>query len=35
VTNDGVLKDFGASDPPEEDCTAIVIDLHGPFTAGP
>lgn len=29
------LKDFGASDPPGDDCTAIVIDLHGPFSAGP
>jgi sigma-B regulation protein RsbU (phosphoserine phosphatase) len=26
------LKDFGASDPPQDDCTAIVIDLHGPLT---
>lgn len=29
------LKDFGASDPPEDDCTAIVIDLHGPFSNSP
>lgn len=25
------LRAFGASEPPEDDCTAIVIDLHGPF----
>lgn len=25
------LKNFGITDPPEDDCTAIVIDLHGPF----
>jgi serine phosphatase RsbU (regulator of sigma subunit) len=25
------LRDFGAPDPPEDDCTAIVIDLHGPL----
>ncbi len=23
------LKEFGASDPPDDDCTAIVIDFHG------
>jgi serine phosphatase RsbU (regulator of sigma subunit) len=23
------LTDFGVSDPPEDDCSAIVIDLHG------
>ncbi|BCR03662.1 serine phosphatase [Desulfuromonas versatilis] len=23
------LRDFGAMDPPEDDCTAIVIDFHG------
>jgi len=23
------LKDFGAEDPPRDDCTAIVIDMHG------
>lgn len=23
------LKEFGAPDPPDDDCTAIVIDLHG------
>lgn len=27
------LKEFGVSDPPQDDCTAIVIDLHGPFTS--
>jgi len=26
------LKDFGAADPPGDDCSAIVIDLHGPFS---
>jgi len=25
------LREFGAEDPPEDDCTSIVIDLHGPF----
>ncbi|ABQ27508.1 PP2C family protein-serine/threonine phosphatase [Geotalea uraniireducens] len=25
----GTLIDFGISDPPQDDCTAIVIDLHG------
>jgi serine phosphatase RsbU (regulator of sigma subunit) len=24
-------RDFGVADPPEDDCTAIVIDLHGPL----
>lgn len=24
------LKEFGAEDPPTDDCTAIVIDFHGP-----
>ncbi|PLX85498.1 MAG: serine/threonine-protein phosphatase [Desulfuromonas sp.] len=26
------IQTFSAIDPPEDDCTAIVIDLHGPFT---
>jgi len=26
------LKDFGVADPPGDDCSAIVIDLHGPFS---
>jgi len=25
------LSQFGVSDPPEDDCTAIVMDLHGPL----
>ena len=25
----GTLMDFGVSDPPQDDCTTIVIDLHG------
>jgi sigma-B regulation protein RsbU (phosphoserine phosphatase) len=27
------LGEFGASDPPVDDCTAIVVDFHGPFPA--
>jgi sigma-B regulation protein RsbU (phosphoserine phosphatase) len=27
------LRDFGASDPPVDDCTAIVVDFHGPIPA--
>lgn len=27
------LQSFGVSDPPEDDCTAIVIDFHGEFGA--
>lgn len=26
------LRDFGVADPPRDDCTAIVIDLHGRFS---
>jgi phosphoserine phosphatase RsbU/P len=26
------LKEFGAPDPPQDDCTGIVIDVHGPLT---
>ena len=25
------LRKFGAPDPPQDDCTAIVIDFHGPL----
>ena len=25
------LQEFGAVDPPDDDCTAIVMDMHGPI----
>lgn len=27
----GILRDFGVPDPPQDDCTAIVFDFHGPL----
>lgn len=30
----GELRRFGVSDPPDDDCTAIVVDLRGCLTAG-